>query len=250
MAKFRGRFPRKAPLPFRYVFLLTFVFFTFLSAAGLWMINDGIEPTLRNYAETQTRRIATLVINHAINKKIVDGIASNPIIVPNEGSKSRIILDNEMINRIAGETVYMIERNLKQAEKGDLEDLQSLTDVDIETDETKQEGIIYYVPLGQATNNALLGNLGPQIPIRFHAIGNVGYDIKTEFEEFGINNTAIKVVLHLVVDVQIILPFSTDVTTIKQDIPIVTVYEEGEVPNFYNGGGGDGPSPSIEFPGN
>ncbi|MDE3840024.1 sporulation protein YunB [Bacillus methanolicus] len=249
MAKFRGRLPRKGPLPFRYVFLLTFVFFAFSTAAGLWIINDGIEPTLRSYAETQTRRIATLVINNAVNKKIAVGMGGNPVIVPNEGSKSRIILNNEIINRIAGETVNLIERNLKQAEKGYLEDLQTLADVEIETDEIKQEGIVYYVPLGQATNNALLGNLGPQIPIRFHAIGNVGYDIKTEFEEFGINNTAIKVVLHLVVDVQIILPFSTDVTTIIQDIPLVTVYEEGDVPQFYNGGGGKS-SPSIELPGN
>ncbi|AIE61220.1 sporulation protein YunB [Bacillus methanolicus] len=249
MAKFRGRLPRKGPLPFRYVFLLTFVFFMFSTAAGLWIINDGIKPTLRSYAETQTRRIATLVINKAINKEIAKGMGNNPVIVPNQGSDSQIILNNEMINRIAGETVYMIERNLKQAEKGYLEDLQTLTDLEIETGEKKQEGIVYYVPLGQATNNALLGNLGPKIPIRFQAIGNVGYDIKTKFEEFGINNTAIKVVLHLVVDVQIILPFSTNVTTITQDIPIVTVYEKGDVPNFYNGGR-NSTSPSIQMPGN
>ena len=37
----------------------------------------------------------------------------------------------------------------------------------------EQGGIVFFVPIGQASNIPLLGNLGPKIPIRFHVIGDV-----------------------------------------------------------------------------
>ena len=35
----------------------------------------------------------------------------------------------------------------------------------------EQGGVVFFVPIGQATDIPLLGNLGPKIPIRFHVIG-------------------------------------------------------------------------------
>ena len=45
----------------------------------------------------------------------------------------------------------------------------------------------FLVPLGRVTDNALLGNLGPSVPIEFLVIGDVESDIKTKVVEFGIN---------------------------------------------------------------
>ncbi|WP_174728380.1 sporulation protein YunB [Mesobacillus harenae] len=253
MAKFGGRLPRRGPLPFRYVFLLTFVFFIFSTAAGLWVINAGLKPTLMSYATAETRKIATLVITKAINKKIANSIDVRELIInvpgPDEGSGSTRILNTEIINRIAGETTNMIERNLKDAERGDLSELEMLTDVEIETDKDESsDGIVYYVPLGQATNNALLGNLGPKIPVKFNAIGNVHSDVKAKYADHGINNVSVEVSIEVIVNVQIIIPFATEVITVKQSIPVTWFVIEGGVPQFYNGGGST--SPSIQLPNN
>lgn len=73
MSKFKTYKPRRGgPLPFRYVMIITFLFFMISTGFGLWIINKGLKPTLLAYAETQTSRIGTLVINKAINKKIAD----------------------------------------------------------------------------------------------------------------------------------------------------------------------------------
>ena len=61
MVKLRRKLTRKGPLPFRYVLLLTFLFFMLSTGVGLWLINREIEPTLMKYAEAQTKEIATLV---------------------------------------------------------------------------------------------------------------------------------------------------------------------------------------------
>lgn len=237
--------PRKGPLPFRYVFLITFIFFTFSTAGGLWIVNKGLEPTLMSYAETQTKKIATLVINKAVTKKIANVMDLKEIIITNNTGTT--VFDTEKMVRIQSEVTNLIQANLKEAEQGDLSALELLTDVEIElNDNAKKEGIVYYVPLGQATNNALLGNLGPQIPVRFNAIGAVRSDIKPDIKEMGINNTFVTVYIHVSVDVRIIVPFATKVATIEQDIPVAMGLIPGKVPQFFNGNGNT--SPSIEVP--
>lgn len=247
MRKFRGRLIRKGPLPFRYVFLLTFVFFTFSTATGLWMVNKGLKPTLMSYAESQTRKIATLVISNAINKKIANDMNIEDIIetVPNQDGMSK--LNAEIVTRVKAETTHLVQKNLKQAESGDLSELELLTDVEFEKDgSTDEEGIVYYVPLGQATNNALLGNLGPKIPVRFTAIGDVRSDVMTKIKDFGINNAYLQVYIHLTVNVQIIIPFATKVATITENVPVGMFIIRGNVPQYYNNGGK--PAPAIELP--
>ncbi len=117
-----------------------------------------------SYAESQTRKIATLVISNAVNKKIANEMDIDKIIetVPDEdGSMSK--LNAEIVNRVKAETTHLVQKNLKVAESGDLSELELMTDVEFaKKSKDDTDGIVYYVPLGQATNNALLGNLGPQ----------------------------------------------------------------------------------------
>jgi sporulation protein YunB len=245
LPKFRGRLLRRGPLPFRYVFLLTFVFFTFSTAMGLWMVNEGLKPTLISYAESETRKVATLVISNAINKKIANEMDIENIIEPVPDQDGMSKLNAEIVNRVKAETTHLVQKNLKEAESGNLSELELLTDVEFEKKDNGEEGIVYYVPLGQATNNALLGNLGPKVPIRFTAIGDVRSDVKTSIKDFGINNAYVQVYVHLTVNVQIIIPFATKVTTISENIPVGMFIMKGNVPQYYNNGGGN--SPAIEL---
>ncbi|WP_338750978.1 sporulation protein YunB [Bacillus sp. FJAT-52991] len=242
---------RRGPLPLRYVMLITLILFSFSTAFSLWMINKNIKPTLIGYAKTETRKIASMVISKAVNKKMVNVMDINDVIETDPGPPSITKLNTEIINRVLAETTNLVQLNLKEAEKGNLEVLELISDVEIENEGTKNmEGIVYYIPLGQVTNNALLGNLGPQIPIRFHAVGDVSSNVKTKVKPYGINNAYVEVFIELEVNVQIIVPFATEYSTVKQDIPVAMGLIKGEVPNFYNGGGGggSGANPSFELP--
>ncbi|WP_462411107.1 sporulation protein YunB [Neobacillus sp. Marseille-QA0830] len=250
MAKFRKYRRPRGPLPFRYVLLISFICFLLTSVIGVWLVNKGIEPTLMRYAETETRNIASLVINRAITKRTTNIGENNEVIkiTPGQnGTGQNAQLNTDLINRVLAETTAQIQKNLKSARQGNIASLEQFTDVEIETEDTGEEdGIVWYVPLGQATNITLLGNLGPKIPVKFTAIGEVEPDVHIESESIGINNTWIKVSVDIQVSVQIITPFATKITKLKQSIPVGNALLEGEVPQFYNGGGGT--TPSIQIP--
>jgi sporulation protein YunB len=247
LVKFRAKVSKRGPLPLRYVTLLTLVFFLLSTAAGFWIINKGIEPTLMRYATSQSRKIATLVINNAISKKTVDVGDVIEIVPGTNGSSPTAKLRTEIVNQKLAEITNQIQKNITSAEKGDIAALEQLTDTEIETDPSKMsDGMIWYVPMGQATNLALFGNLGPKIPVKFTAIGDVRPDVKVKPTPLGINNTWIDVAIDFVVHVQIITPFATKITTLNQHIPVGGRFIEGPVPQFYNNGGGM--LPSIQMP--
>ncbi|MGG1292177.1 sporulation protein YunB [Bacillus smithii] len=240
--------PRRGPLPLRYVFVITFILFACFTALSLWLINAGIKPTLMSYAESETKKIASMVINNAINQKVANVMDINDIIeiVPNrdQSKSSTTRLNTEIINRILGEVTNQVQNNLREAEKGKLEPLD-YADVKLDPQQSKKlEGIVFSVPLGQATNNAILGNLGPNVPVRFHAVGDVRSDVKSTVRPYGINNAYVEVAIHVQVNVQIIIPFSTKTTKVEQDIPVAMGIIQGDVPQFF---GGNGHS-SVEIP--
>ena len=135
--------------------------------------------------------------------------------VPND-SKGMIKFNTEIINRVLAEIHGLVESHLQQAEAGNLAILP--TD-EIEFDPQAMEsgeGIVFFVPLAQAANIPLLGNLGPKIPIRFHVIGQVQATIDTKISEFGINNAVVEVNILLTVNVQIIVPLATKQSVVTQ----------------------------------
>ncbi|MFT4412937.1 sporulation protein YunB [Fredinandcohnia humi] len=252
MAKYRGRLTpkRKGPLPFRYVFLVTFVFFIISTAAGLWLINKAIEPALMAYAENETQKIANTVIKNAINQQISEEeLNSEELVTYQKDANGKVKINSfntQTINRIATKTLGNIEKYLKYVNEGEINKLE-YPNIDLETDHASgTTGFVFEVPLGEATDNALLGNLGPQIPIRFHMIGFASTTPEARIDEWGINNAWFHVDVIATVTMQVILPFSTGEVEIQTPIPVISQIIEGEVPQFYNSGGDS--APSIEVP--
>jgi sporulation protein YunB len=223
----------------------------FSTAFGLYIVNKGIEPTLKDYAEYETKRIATLAINKAVNQKVTEGIDVEKLWITKENKNKDITMVNlntSMVNRITSETTNLVQQNLKLAEAGKLRELEILSDIEIqENEEALAQGIIREIPIGQATGMAILGNLGPKIPVKFTTVGEASSNMVYEVKEFGINNYQVLVSVRVIANVQVIIPFATDVYKLKNDILIGSVILQGEVPEFFNGTGGEGVNPSIDI---
>ncbi len=230
---------RKGPLPFRYVMLLSFLIFVVLTVQGLWIIEKGIRPTLMQIATTETRVIATKAINDAVSKKIASDLDQDELFIvqtdPNNVITS-IQFNTQIYNRILSEATNRVQRHLKAIENGEAFDVS--IDAEHEPSLTTEGGIIYSIPLGQATNNALLAQLGPQIPVRFSAIGDVKTDLNLDVKNTGINNTTMSVNFDVIVDAKIVIPFATNTEAIKTTVPVGLVNIQGQVPEYYSEGGG------------
>lgn len=231
------------------IFLACFL----LSIAGLfYFINGRLTPTYLNYAEVQTNKIASMVISKAINSRTANVLDVNDIIeeVPSDNSNNMVTtkFNTEIINRVLSDTNSLVQSHLEQAEKGDLSSLPYLDDIEYDKQTMEERGgVVFFVPMGQATNIPLIGNLGPKIPIRFHVIGNVQSNVESSIREFGINNAYVEVSIHIKVNVQIIVPLASKMSVVEQNIPVAMGLVQGQVPYIYTKGEGGNP-PSIEVP--
>ncbi|WP_042476124.1 sporulation protein YunB [Bacillus ndiopicus] len=217
----------------------------------LYWMNSRLMPTYLQYAEVQTKKVASFVVNKAINARTSGVLDVNDIIenLPSgSGDMITTKFNTEIINRVRSETQALVKEYLEQAENGDLTHLPNLENVEYNVGKMEAgDGIVFFVPLGQAANLPLLGNLGPKIPIRFHIVGSVSSDVRSTIREFGINNAYVEVSIHLEVNVQIIVPFASKSSTVEQDIPVAIGLVQGSVPHIYTNGG-DGVQPSLEVP--
>lgn len=231
---------RKGPLPFRYVLLLSFIIFVVLTVQGLWIIEKGIRPTLVQIATTEARVIATKAINDAVSKKISTDLNQDELFIIQydaDGMVTSVQPNTQIYNRVVSEATGRVQRHLKAIERGESFDVTFDAESEDDLLSPSDGGIIYSIPLGQATNNSLLAQLGPQIPVRFSAIGDVKTDMNLQVENIGINNTKITLAFDMIVDAKIVIPFATNTEAVKTTIPIGVMTTSGKVPDVYSEGG-------------
>lgn len=240
MRKIRRSFRlRRGPLPFRYVLMISFFIFIVLTLQGLWLVNKSIAPTLMSYAEVQTKQLATAILTKAVEENVSKGLNPEKLITvqtDKDGTIQAVDVNAQIANSVVTSTTETMERYLGEAEKGNIEQLgvKDTTNVNV-AKSLASDGILFTVPLGQVTKNAILGNLGPNIPVTFTTIGHAEAKIKQKIEPYGINNAMIQVVMEVEVMVKVIIPFETKETTITTDVPLMMKVIQGKVP-YYNGG--------------
>lgn len=248
---FRKRKLSKAPPPFSTVAAATLIVFVVFVFASIQIIDRGITPTLMDIAERRTDEFATRGINTAVRfaeNYNYDDLLN--ITYDNEGKVATYNWNSAVvseINRVATDRVEEYFRYMNTGEPPDYEN--SLFEPEEFEDTTEnlpqKDPTVVEIPIGQATGNSILANLGPRIPVNFEIVGNVRTNIVREDEPLGLNGAWVSLYVQVEADVQIVIPFMTDVTTVATEIYIDGGALMGDVPDFY--GEGDG-GPSIAVP--
>ncbi|MCT8136664.1 sporulation protein YunB [Anaerobacillus sp. CMMVII] len=247
------RFPikkRRGPMSFRTILLVSAFIFIFLTIQALIIVEKGIRPTLVTIASTETQKIGTLAINQAVSKKTLEDSFNREMIeyISTENGKFLGVEFNAAVaHRFLHDVTHSVQVYLNDLERGRIRELSIPEDVDLDRDgiSISERGIIYMMPLGQITNNALLAHLGPKVPVRFSVIGNVKSNFSHKAEELGINNTLLTISVDIEVDVKVIIPFATETNVVRTSFPLAWVYLHGDVPEFYSTGGERGSVPAV-----
>ena len=222
------------------MFIIVFIFV----GVGVYMflnfINSKFTPILLENAELEINKFSTIVINKAIAQVLEDKINVDEIfdtIKNNDGVIQMIDFNPIVVNQILNIATTVVQNNLKLLEDGDLDSV-GIYDMNFPEDriEDLEKGIILRVPIGILSDNTILSNLGPKIPVRLHYIGDVNSNITTNVTQYGINNAMVEVGVHLEMTAQIILPFITEKKILECDIPIAIKIIQGSVPNYYGNG--------------
>ncbi len=173
----------------------------------------GVRPILEQVAAQQVHLAVVRLINEAVYDQLGNGVAYQQLINVSTDADGRVTLmqpDTVKITRL----VTSIARDLE-------EKLGSLSREDIK------------VPLGMLTGNSLLADKGPNLTLALLPLGSVSVNIHDEFSAAGINQTRHSIMLDIVVDMGILLPFQSTFTQITDTLPIVESVIVGPIPETY-----------------
>lgn len=194
-------------------------------------IGNALTPIIINYAEKQAKKLSILVISSAVDDELSTNFKQDFFVK----NGSEIDYNVYEINNILKNIGINVKEYLTKLEAGEIDNIGISDNDGLNVDKEKlKNGIIYQVPTGIIFNNGVLANLGPKIPVKLHIVGNVTTDLVIDVEEYGLNNAVIKLGVKVVVDEQIILPFSNEQITVETTIPISIKLINGEVPSYYN----------------
>lgn len=204
------------------------------------IFNRKATPILLNYAELETRKLATVIINRAVSKQIASEISLDELIITHKNNNNEIEsvdFNPYLVNKVLNSVTNTIQLNLKWLEEGKVDMIELPEGVTMDYDkEDLKKGIIYEIPVGAITKNSFLSNLGPKIPVKLNLIGSVECGINTKVKDYGINNVVLEVSVNATVSEQVVLPFTSKVITISTDIPVAMKIIEGKVPEYYSNG--------------
>ncbi len=205
----RGAARRRRRLRWR-LYLLTFLA---LSIGVFTVLDAALKPILEQVAAQQVHLAVVRLINEAVYDQLGNGVAYQQLINVSTDTEGRVTLmqpDTVKITRL----VTSIARDLE-------EKLGGLSREDIK------------VPLGLLTGNALLADKGPNLTMALLPLGSVSVNIHDEFSAAGINQTRHSIMLDIVVDMGILMPFQTTFTQISDTLPIVESVIVGPIPETY-----------------
>ena len=179
-----NRFIYKKKIEFkkRNIILMIFIMIIISIIIVFNFINKRVTPLFLDLAESETEKLATLIINDAVGKQVSDGLDSSLLYNINKDSKgnvSSIDFNSITVNKLLTIITSSIELNLKYLEEGRIDLLNVPDSVLISYDKKDlKKGIIYQIPSGAVFNNTILSNIGPKVPVRLNLIGSITSNIK------------------------------------------------------------------------
>ncbi len=200
--------------------LFTIVIIIVLSFNFLSFIGNKITPKVTSLAKVSLnhhlKNVASNFKEYTYNNK--------DILIPTYNNKNEVTsltYDMKVVYEIAGAFTSNIKSSLKEKNNN----IPFIT-------ETNNNKILFMIPIGALSNQALFTNMGPKIPVQIYFVDNVFTEIKTKVTDYGINNALIEIYLSINLTYEIVSPFVREQVTLNYNLPIDQKIITGVVPNI------------------
>lgn len=177
-----------------------------------YYIIKSVEPIFEGLAIQKAKAIATEIMNKKTSEVLAKYNYKDLVWMMKDENSSNNILrtDVVIINKIASDIAIEVEKAL----------------LDAQNDTIK-------IAVGALTGNKYLAGSGPKIPLKIIPSGNITTELKTEFEEKGINQTIYRIYLELDCDIKILTPYENLEDKIKNQVLLVETVIVGDIPETY-----------------
>lgn len=204
------------------------------------LFNKKALPLFIEYSTIETKKIASLIITSTITEEVANNTTIDDLFITlkdNNGNIKSIDFKSSEVNKLLVRASKLVEQNLNYLETGNIDklNLSEKTLKNYNSDKIKN-GIIFEIPSGIILNNSILYNILPKIPVRLETMGNIICRLNTDIKSYGINNALIKISIDVIVDIKILLPFTSQMNTFTINIPIIIKMIQGNIPSYYFNG--------------
>ena len=177
------------------------------------LLHRNVTNVLKSIAEASMRSITTVAVNDAVYYTLSDKLRYEDLvgIERSDGGEIQAISSNAFqINRIARDTAYMSQENLKKMSEDGVE-----------------------VPLGALSGVEAWAGFGPKIHLKIIPISNVSCKFVSKFDAAGIDQTKHSIYLEIVADISIIMPSGTSNFASLTEVLVCESVLVGKVPETY-----------------
>lgn len=247
----RTKRKQRTPPPVKNIIIITMILFLGSVWFSFWVIDKGFKPVLMNIAKIKTEEFATRAINSAV--RFAEDYNFDDLVVyttDDEGQITTYGWNSNVVNKINRVATDRVEEFFISMNEGRQPKYEESLEEPVEYDNNakdlpKKDPTVVEIPLGQVLGNSVLSNLGPRIPVNLQLAGSVRTNIIDKVEPFGINNSLVTIFILVEADVQVVIPFTSEVKEVSTRIFVDSKVIMGKVPQFY---GGNGENPSISIP--
>lgn len=215
------------------IFLLLIIIIVIFVYNIFKYIDKVINPKLVSYAELELKKISSIIINRAVTKHAVTDMNVEDLFIITRNNNDEILtidFNTVILNKVLTQTTSSVQLSLKKLEEGIID-----YEINEDSNDSENNGVILEIPSGQIFDNFLFNNLGPKIPVRLKLLGDIETNISTKITNYGINNALIEVYMDIKINEKVILPIVTKEISVETSVPIAIKIMKGTVPDYYAG---------------
>lgn len=198
--------------PVRFTVICVVVVLAFILINN-YVVNH-VRPIMTEMARVEVDRLASRVINQAINDKISEeGVTYGDLVYFEKdiyGKITALKTDIISVNRLKADITAEVLRSIEKADTS---------------------GIA--IPIGNLINGDLFGGRGPRIPLKIVPLGTVSATFTNQFSAAGINQSRHQIMMDVAVDISVLLPGYDIGTRVATQVSIAETVIVGAVPDSY-----------------
>ncbi len=223
------RFYIKKKFKFKDLLLITIIIVFIINYIVFNTLGKSLGESVSYLTKLKIDEITKYYLNDTIKKYL--NIDSNDYIKVNFVNNNivSVDIDNESCNVLLNNILVDLENVVKNIEFGKIVNYHNLEIL------KGDNGIIIFMPVGVALKNSLFSGLGPKIPIKVSFLENIYAYVDVEVENYGINNSLIKLYINISIEEILEMPIKNRISTIDYKFLISSKMVNGEVPSILGG---------------
>ena len=189
-------------MPLKFFLKNKYVWLAALVAAFLFRFSSGyFSESVKMYTDSKIKNYANEIINESIRRELLTSTDFSDILIENYDSNGKVSY------------AYLNANKIDQ-----INDAKSFETIEI--------------PLGYFFGSEYLLADGMKMPIKLKILGDEDIEVVSDISSKGINTTIIQMYLYIKINIQVVIPFQSQMVVSESKIPICFEILNNEVPYY------------------